>query len=407
MRTAAVAIALGLLASPRGAEAQDVRELRIVVAAGKHDRKNTPVTVALGEATAGSVTLRDAGGRSIPAQLTAPSILAGPGAKAELHFVLPELKAGSTAEFTASIRAGEGAAARGWTSAEGRHAEFAFDGRPVFRYVHDALDESSKEARERTYKVFHHVYDPSGKRTVTNGAGGFYPHHRGLFYGWSKVTYGAGRSCNIWGCNGDAHQAHDRFARSEGGAVVGRHAVEIRWHGAGKDHFAQELREVGAYNVPGGNLVEFASELRALLPPLKLDGDPQHAGFHFRADNEVNERTKAQTVYVRPDGAGKPGETRNWPGVKTHADLPWLAMSFVLGEKRYTAAYLDRPDNPKEARFSERDYGRFGSYFVAELDGKKPLRVRYRVWLQEGQMTPEELAAKSADFVDPPAVSVR
>ena len=32
-------------------------------------------------------------------------------------------------------------------------------------------------------------------------------------------------------------------------------------------------------------------------------------------------------------------------------DLPWNVMSFVVGGKRYTAAYLDRPENPKEARY--------------------------------------------------------
>ena len=33
-------------------------------------------------------------------------------------------------------------------------------------------------------------------------------------------------------------------------------------------------------------------------------------------------------------------------------------MSFVLDGKRYSVVYLDHPDNPKEARQSERTYGR-------------------------------------------------
>ena len=63
-----------------------------------------------------------------------------------------------------------------------------------------------------------------------------------------------------------------------------------------------------------------------------------------------------------------------------------------------------KPTNPKEARFSERDYGRFGSYFVTEVSRDKPLLVDYRVWLQEGQMTVEQVAKKSAAFVEPVAV---
>ncbi len=160
------------------------------------------------------------------------------------------------------------------------------------------------------------------------------------------------------------------------------------------------------YNIPGGTLLDFASRVESKVGKVKLDGDPQHAGFHFRADNEVAEKTKAQTYFLRPDGKGKPGETRNWPAQKDHVNLPWNAMSFVLGGERYTALYLDHPANPKEARFSERDYGRFGSYFEYELDEKKPLEVRYRLWLQKGEMTVAEAARLSADFVEPPTVRV-
>jgi len=164
---------------------------------------------------------------------------------------------------------------------------------------------------------------------------------------------------------------------------------------------------VTVYNVPGGHLVEFASRVESSVGKVRLDGDPQHAGFHFRADNEVAEKTKAQTYYLRPDGAGKPGETRNWPGDREHVNLPWNGMSFVLGDQRYTALYLDHPTNPKEARFSERDYGRFGSYFEYDLDQDKPLNVRYRVWLQEGELTGPRAAAASMHFVEPVQATVK
>ncbi len=141
-----------------------------------------------------------------------------------------------------------------------------------------------------------------------------------------------------------------------------------------------------------------------------LDGDPQHAGFHFRAAMEVADKTNAvHTFYIRPDGVGKEDETRNWdPKTKEGpVNLPWDAMCFLLGGKRFTVAYLDRPENPKEARFSERDYGRFGSYFVADATEKKPVDVEYRLWLQSGPMTVEEVAAKSADFVARPEIEIR
>jgi hypothetical protein len=175
----------------------------------------------------------------------------------------------------------------------------------------------------------------------------------------------------------------------------------------GKKTFAKELRELTVYNVRGGTLIELVSRLTPTGREVKLDGDPQHAGFHFRASNEVAEKTKGQTVFIRPDGVGEKGKETNWPKDKKHVNLAWLAMSFVAGEKRYTAAYLDHPDNPKEARYSERTYGRFGSYFVTTVTKEKPLVVRYRVWLQEGQMTVDQVKAKSAAFVAPVEVRVK
>jgi Methane oxygenase PmoA len=103
---------------------------------------------------------------------------------------------------------------------------------------------------------------------------------------------------------------------------------------------------------------------------------------------------------------GKKGETRNWdPKTKEGpVNLPWDAMSFVVEGKRYTVLNLDHPKNPKEARDSERDYGRFGSYFEYDLTPAKPLRVKYRVWVQEGEMTPDQCEGMSRAFVAPPEV---
>ena len=82
----------------------------------------------------------------------------------------------------------------------------------------------------------------------------------------------------------------------------------------------------------------------------------------------------SKTYYIRQDGKGKAGETRNYDHRKQDApqneectNRPWLAISFVLDSERFTVVYLDHPDNPKPAYYSERDYGRFGSYFVADV----------------------------------------
>jgi len=88
---------------------------------------------------------------------------------------------------------------------------------------------------------------------------------------------------------------------------------------------------------------------------------------------EVSEKTSKQTYYLRPTGQDKFGATRNWPGNKDHVNLAWDAMSFVIADQRYTVAYLDRPDNPKEARFSERVFGVAAKEFGVFVFGRGPI----------------------------------
>jgi hypothetical protein len=420
-------LALLTILPPAGARAAGT-ELTITIDAGKTDRANTPVCVRLSLPDVkfqGNLALLSApDGKQIVGQVTAPGLLtesikAGDGQRRlDLHFVLPELKAGETLKLKAILGADSAARAAGfsWHDTPGQLIEQRHGDRPVLRYMDAPFDDSAKEKREATFKVYHHLFDPSGQSIITKGPGGLYTHHRGLFYGF-KATYGDKKiTADTWHCpppSGDpkkpsleAHLAHEKILSSEAGSVLGRHRVQIGWHGRDKERFAVEERELTVYNVPGGLLVDFASKLTPVKGTVKLDGDPQHAGFHFRANSDV-EKTKDQTYFLRPDGRGETGKERNWPADKQMADLPWNAMSFVAGGKRYTVAYLDRPTNPKEARYSERTYGRFGSYFVAECSDAKPLTVAYRVWLQEGEMTGDGVKARSADFVNPPAATVK
>jgi hypothetical protein len=402
-------------------------KLQLVIEAGNLNRVNVPVRVpiALAPSTDKSVgkiaAIVDADGKPLAAQITKPNLLAKTSSAGatdepwELNFILPVLNAGQSLPLSVLIRdakpndPAQTAIGFQWHDAPNEYSELTFGGRNVLRYICPTLDESSPEARMRTFKVFHHVYDPHGQQLVTNGGdGGLYPHHRGLFFGFKTVTYDGDKQCDIWHCLLGSHQSHEGITNAEAGQVLGRHRVAVDWHGKDKEVFAKEDREITVYNVSGGTLIEFTSRVRTTGGLVHLDGDPQHAGFHFRAHNDVVAK-KDQTYYLRPDGKGALGDTRNWdPKTKEGpANLPWDAMSFMLGDRRYTVAYLDRPTNPKEARFSERDYGRFGSYFEYDVTPERPLEVAYRVWLQDGEMTGDAVAALAQDFVEPVRVTVR
>jgi hypothetical protein len=303
-----------------------------------------------------------------------------------------------------------------WQDGEGE-TTLLFDGKPTLRYMHSPLDESSAEARELTIKPFHHVFSPDGETQLTKGPGGLYPHHRGLFFGFNKVTHHGDQPADVWHCREGESQVQVGVMRREADADSAQHLVAIEWRGQDGKTFAVEHRQLGVrratQNGVEGWLIDFSSHVgSADGEPVHLDGDPQHAGFHFRAaqedianTNERDQNREKQIYFIRTSGKGSIGETRNWdqnnPDSDASADCvnrPWNAMSFLLHGKRYTVLYLDHPSNPKPARYSERAYGRFGSYFVADVTADAPLSVKYRVWVQDGEMTQEQCEAMSAEF---------
>ena len=428
-------VAIGLMIAASPLVAQD--KIQITVKGDKHDLKNVPVCVPL------SLSQKDAsfpeahvtlpGGQTVPGQLTAPGLMTeamAPTAKGlvrrDLHFVLPAIKGDASLDLVVKLHKIVPPDTTGFFWQHGDDQTMLYFDvlsgakRPVMSYMHARYDNSTPAERDRTYKVFHHLYDPAGKRLVTNGGHTdphtdakklLYPHHRGLMYAFNKITYNGGKQADTWHAKpGDTHEQHEQFLRHEQGPVLGRGRVLVSWHGPKNDVFALEERELTVYNVPGGILVEFASKLKATDGKVRLDGDPQHAGFQFRAANEVSEKKiAAQTYYLRPDGKGKLGDTRNWdPKTKKGpVNLPWDAMSFIVGGQRYTVAYLNSPANPKDSRFSERDYGRFGCYFEYDLTPEHPLLVNYRVWLQDGEMTGEQVQALYEEFAQPPRATVK
>ena len=412
------------------------KSITVTITADKGDCKNAPVCVPLSlpkSMAAYRHAIVQGTDQHMPGQLTSPGIMTehiAPSAKdlvrRDLHVVVPALKKGQSLTLTAKLMPVDnspdptGFVWHDFFQGKPPDLVHSFLGgmkhRPVLRYMGDPFDDSSKDARDRTYKVFHHLFDPAGKQLVTNGGHAdlkpgeqrklLFPHHRGIMYGFNKCSYGEGlkKKADTWHCTGDTHVAHEKVLGKDSGAVLGRHRVQLGWHGEKKERFAVEERELTVYEVEGGTLVEFASRLRTTGGPIRLDGDPQHAGFQFRASNDVAEKTAKQTYYLRPDGKGQPGETRNWEAKTKQGpvDLPWYAMSFVLDGKRYTCCYLNHPQNPKETRFSERDYGRFGGYFEYNVTEDAPLVVNYRLWLQNGEMTGDQAAALHAAFAAGP-----
>ncbi len=357
------------------------------------------------------VTLSDSNGNQYIGQLSSPSLEFRPEAKKGdkmVTFVMPELKANTVVTLKASAKGLTPNRTFQWHDDQSEVAELQYAGKPVMKYMYEAVDDSTPERRGETYKVYHHVFSPDGSELVTKGPGGLFPHHRGLFYGFNRISYGDKQKADVWHCRNGESQVHQKTLSTVAGPVFGSQLVMVAWNGQDGKPFAHELRELTAYRINGSTMIQFDSVLMSDVGPLKLDGDPQHAGFQFRASQAVPDKTKSLTYYIRPDGKGEPGKFRNWsakkdekPINKQHVNLPWNALNFTIGDNNYTCCYLDHPQNPKESRYSERDYGRFGSYFEYELNDDQPLRLQYRIWLQNGEMEVDEIEALSRDFVAP------
>lgn len=387
------------------------RKATIEVVGGKDDVRNVLVVVPIsarvvGDTHAVSVTGPD--NKPLLAQLAPARLHAA--ASPELTVLVPELKAGQTLKLTAAFGIGAKAVQQfEWKEVDGLE-QLQYGDRPVLRYFHKTFDkalyEKGKEIANPSTKPYHHLFAADGKTIVTNSNQGQYPHHRGIYFGFNNISY-EGKKADVWHCRGGEHTAHEKVLNATAGPLFGRHLLQIAWTGTDGKVFANERRELTAYHVGDATVIDFASELTTTLEKVRLDGDPQHAGFHFRA-NSAMEKNAKETVFIRPDGKGKPGEEKNWlpKGKAGPVNLPWNAMNFGLDGKRYTVVYLDHPGNPKEARQSERCYGRIGTYFEYDLTPDKPLKVRYRLWFQEGEPTVEQCEALSRTFVNPPSATL-
>jgi hypothetical protein len=288
-----------------------------------------------------------------------------------------------------------------WQDNPGKHIDLFWGKKKIARYVYEKMDPKD---RERTYKPFHHIFQTNGKEFLTKGPGGKFTHHRGIYFGFSKCSAlnAEAKAVNVdtWHCK-RAHQTHERVLEQLVNNDKASHSVEIGWRVDDGTIFATEHRTLSFSILPDESIqVDFQSKLSTEQKVVELDGDPQHAGFQFRAANEVAEKTNKETYYIRPnDGKAQNGKTKNWPNDKDMTNLLWKAQSIIVSDKRYTTLYLDHPSNPKPSFYSERDYGRFGSYFKSKITPQKPVLVKYRLIISQGEKTKKQCQDLSEKFL--------
>ena len=277
----------------------------------------------------------------------------------------------------------------------GQYLDVYLDGRAVARYMYASDTSTPKKARE-TYKPYLHILNAEGTAPITKGPGGLFTHHRGIFIGWDKVMVD-GERYDLWHM-GDRRQEHQKFLAQTAEADRATFTSQVAWNLADGKTIIDEERTHVFHRRPAPTLarVDFISKLKAAVD-LSLDGDPEHAGVHYRPADEVE---KAATLYVFPK------EDTN---VKKERDLPWVAETYVLGGKKYSVLQMNDPGNPKGTIWSAyRDYGRFGAFFKKDVKKGETLEVRYAFQVMAGDLPGREaLAAEWEAFAHPPPAEAK
>jgi hypothetical protein len=254
---------------------------------------------------------------------------------------------------------------------EGQHLDILRDGRLVARYLY-AYD---KSRLKETSKTFLHVFDEEGKAPITGALAKQYPHHRGIFIGWNRLSAG-GKSFDMWHMP-NGQQVHQKFLKKEASADGAAFTSLVHWVDGGGQPVIEEERTMAfrPLPAPGLVLIDFETRLKSSQGDARLDGDPEHAGIQYRPAGEV---TAAETTYVFPKEGADPHKDR---------DYPWVGESYTLGGKRYSVVHMNHPDNPKETVYSAyRDYGRFGAFFKKDLKAGETLVLKYRFRVSAGEM---------------------
>lgn len=261
----------------------------------------------------------------------------------------------------------------------GQHMDILQDGKIVGRYMY-AYDKSSKEKLAETYKPYLHVFDMEGKAPITKGAGGLFTHHRGIFIGWNKITVaGKDKTLDRWHMTG-GEQVHQKFLTQEADATHATITSQVNWNDEKGAPFIVEERTMTFRKAPAPAYVEidFSSKIAPTVD-VELNGDPEHAGIHFRPANEVDTK---QTVYIYPKEGAKPHADK---------DYPWVGETFSLNNAKYSVIEFSAPTNPTGTRWSAyRDYGRFGAFPTTKIKGGESSTFKYRFVVAAGEMLPTD-----------------
>mgnify|MGYP000973151755 CR=1 FL=1 len=256
---------------------------------------------------------------------------------------------------------------------EGEHkAVLSLGGHPRLATVTTPYDATR---HTQTHKVFTHLYGFHGKEPITKGIGGFDSHQRGVCIGWRRTVVGAA-TLDTWHMKGCSQRiSPDVVSETVSPAGLPSHSLRVRWCAADGSEFLSETRRLTLLpDTDGVRWVEVDSTLSCTAAPVRLLGDPHHAGLHVRLANEVC-RHPWNTRYTIPSGA-------RWGRDDCVHGAWWVLCRFVVRSKTRWLLFMTRPGHQSPPIYSARAYGKLGA-FVEGTAAERPFRIQCKLGLSE------------------------
>lgn len=227
---------------------------------------------------------------------------------------------------------------------------------------------------EGQIKPYLHVFGDEGDCLTEWSAKQSFPHHRGIYIGWNKISSDLG-NFDLWHFNNGGKMNVVKLDKLEGGKDSGTIVATIDWRAGKKDASGDDLLLTETRTLvvsrPDGKRTQVDAKFTLhAARELTLGGDLQHAGIHFRGSEKIQGHDKEVAYLWEPDLPG--------PGGKVSSkEAKWIRLVFPLNSSWYAASEFTAPGNPVE-EISWRSYGRFGFFFKRELKKNETLALNYR-----------------------------
>lgn len=417
-----VPLALLLMAGAR-ADAQSTAVAQFTVHAGSHERVDVPVAASLEgvplHLADGTLQLVEVtGGRTVPvaSQMDA-------GNPVRLAWVLSgSTAAGASREYELRVQPGAPAATGGsgavQVSDDGDNLRVTVAGKPVlaYRYTPMPVPEGVREVFSSSGFI-HPLHSPGGEILSRIQAPDHW-HHYGIWNPWTHTEF-EGDTVDFWNIGGRQGRVRSAAVLERTSGDVFGNFRSLHEHIAGNEQQGEKVAlkeqwEVTVWNTDparGGWVIDFASTLSpASGSPLKILAY-RYQGFSLRATEKWGDANSRLLTSEGMDKSNGNGTRARWIDVNGVSSVP-AGTSGVL--------FMTSPTNynfPEQLRIWPTGQNRgvenvFINFNPAQeqdwlLEPGRTYSLKYRMFVYDGSVTPEQAERLWTDFADPPRVDVR